>query len=117
MVYAMIGPYKEPAIPRGPEELARKHRGACSELIACTWLLQQGYEVFRNVSPYGAIDIIACDPMSHHLVKIDVKTCTPAGKSREALADSYAKKDARVRLLFVDPETNECAWGKSVSNY
>jgi hypothetical protein len=36
-----------------------KHVGARSELIACEWLLAQGYEVFRNVSAHGPIDIIA----------------------------------------------------------
>jgi Holliday junction resolvase len=37
----------------------KKHVGARSELIACAWLLAEGYEVFRNVSPHGHIDIIA----------------------------------------------------------
>ena len=37
----------------------RQRRGASSELIACAWLLQQGYEVFRNVSPQGPIDLVA----------------------------------------------------------
>ena len=36
-----------------------KQRGAETELMACAWLLGQGYEVFRNVSPFGMIDIIA----------------------------------------------------------
>jgi hypothetical protein len=36
-----------------------KHFGARNELIACTWLLQQGYEVFRNISQHGEVDIIA----------------------------------------------------------
>lgn len=31
----------------------RKHRGARSELIASTYLLDQGYEVFRNVSSHA----------------------------------------------------------------
>ena len=37
----------------------QKHFGARNELIACTWLLEQGYEVFRNISQHGDIDIIA----------------------------------------------------------
>jgi hypothetical protein len=36
-----------------------KHKGARSELVACAWLLCQGYEVFRNVSQHGLMDIIA----------------------------------------------------------
>jgi hypothetical protein len=39
--------------------LPTKHKGAYTELVAATWLLSQGYEVFRNVSPHGGIDIIA----------------------------------------------------------
>ena len=37
----------------------KKHRGALSELRACAWLLEQGYEVFRNVSDRGCIDVVA----------------------------------------------------------
>jgi hypothetical protein len=36
-----------------------KHKGARSELLACVWLLEQGYEVFRNVSACGPMDLIA----------------------------------------------------------
>lgn len=37
----------------------KKHSGARNELIACAWLLQQGYEVYRNVSQHGDVDIMA----------------------------------------------------------
>ena len=30
--------------------MEKKHKGAHSELIACAYLLHEGYEVFRNVS-------------------------------------------------------------------
>ena len=33
--------------------------GAICELTACAWLLKNGYEVFRNVSPTGKADLIA----------------------------------------------------------
>jgi hypothetical protein len=36
-----------------------KHRGAHAELRAAAWLLEQGYEVFRNVSGHGKIDLVA----------------------------------------------------------
>ncbi len=36
----------------------KKHNGTVSELIACTWLLKEGYEVFRNVSAHGLIDVV-----------------------------------------------------------
>ncbi len=37
---------------------ARHHQGSQSELLACAWLLERGYEVFRNVSAAGPIDIV-----------------------------------------------------------
>lgn len=47
-------------------------KGAWAELIACAWLIEQGYEVFRSVSPSSRADIVAVD--KHGLVVlIDVK--------------------------------------------
>jgi hypothetical protein len=37
----------------------RKHKGSVGELTACIWLLKAGYEVFRNVSQHGEIDLVA----------------------------------------------------------
>jgi hypothetical protein len=51
-----------------------KHRGAQAELIACAYLLGEGYEVFRNISPCGSADIIACK--GSELRRIDVKSGT-----------------------------------------
>ena len=49
----------------------KKHFGSRNELIACAWLLEQGYEVFRNVSAHGLVDIIAMkDGKTYHF---DVK--------------------------------------------
>ena len=52
-----------------------KHRGAISELRATTFLLEQGFEVFRNISQHGSIDIIAISK-DGTLLKIDVKTAS-----------------------------------------
>lgn len=49
----------------------KKHVGARNEMVACTWLLNQGYEVFRNVSPVGEIDVIA--KRGDELLLLDVK--------------------------------------------
>jgi Holliday junction resolvase-like predicted endonuclease len=45
--------------PRRVEGVESKHQGAHNELLATVWLLRQGYEVFRNVSAHGPIDLIA----------------------------------------------------------
>ena len=50
----------------------KKHRGALSQLQAEAWLLEQGYEVFRNVSIHGPIDIVAIK--GDTILKLDVKT-------------------------------------------
>ena len=55
--------------------LLHKHKGARSELLACAWLLAQGYDVFRNVSQHGRVDIVAIK--DGHVTFLDVKTCTP----------------------------------------
>jgi hypothetical protein len=53
--------------------LPLKHRGAATELEAAVWLLNQGYEVFRNVSQHGPIDLIAIRADEKPLL-LDVKT-------------------------------------------
>lgn len=48
-----------------------KHSGGRNELIACAWLLAEGYEVFRNVSQHGTADLVAIK--SGLMIKVDVK--------------------------------------------
>jgi hypothetical protein len=54
--------------------LATGRIGAISELKAQTWLMEQGYEVFKNIKPSGPADLIAWDIKTDTLLKIDVKT-------------------------------------------
>jgi hypothetical protein len=57
---------------RGRMRAPDKHRGAQTELLACTYLLGEGYDVFRNISAHGLVDIIAC--RGTELLRIDVKS-------------------------------------------
>ena len=50
-----------------------KHQGCSAELHAVLWLLDQGYEVFRNVSQHGIADLVAWKPGEPPLF-FDVKT-------------------------------------------
>jgi hypothetical protein len=50
-------------------------KGAYSELVACAWLLSQGYEVFRNICPSGPTDIVAIK--GGVVERFDVKTQDP----------------------------------------
>jgi len=57
-------------------ELAQGHnliRGTCSELYACAWLMENGWDVFRNVSAKGWADICAFK-VGYTPIAIDVKT-------------------------------------------
>ncbi len=49
-------------------------KGAISEHIATAWLLQQGYDVFRNVSRNGRADLLALDWSTDKLIRVDVKS-------------------------------------------
>jgi hypothetical protein len=56
-----------------PQELHNSIKGAKYELLACAWLLQHGYEVFRNVCPTGKGDLIIWKKGTSPIV-IDVKS-------------------------------------------
>ena len=53
-----------------------KHRGAWSEIMAMSWLIEQGYEVFRNISATGFADLVAHNFNTGKTWLVDVKTCT-----------------------------------------
>lgn len=80
-----------------------KHRGAISEMIACSYLLEQGYEVFRNVSAHGAIDLIAIKNSEVHY--FDVKTAAVRGDG-SALSPKLTTEQHRigVKPLMVLPD-------------
>lgn len=48
--------------------------GLISELKAQVWLLEQGYEVFKNIKPSGPADLMAWNIEKNTILKIDVKT-------------------------------------------
>jgi len=54
--------------------MSNNRTGAQSELIAAAWLMAMGYEVFRNLSPSGPVDLIAWKPGEDIKHLIDVKT-------------------------------------------
>lgn len=88
-----------------------KHKGARSELVATVWLLERGYEVFRNVSQHGIIDLIARDPETGEIRLFDVKTVARYVKqdgsvSRKTAPLSEDQLKCDVRLIAVDG--NEC---------
>ncbi len=94
----------------------KKHRGAHSELVATAWLLSQGYEVFRNVSPHGIADVIAVNFAAGEHLWIDVKTsnhiAAPDGSIMERCDSSRLTGEQQhcgVRRLIVTRDGN-CHW-------
>lgn len=100
--------------PRGissPSDLQQKHRGALSELLAQAWLLQEGYDVFKNVAPHGLADLIGWKPGQAPEL-FDVKTLgfyrnskVRTGWSPTINRLSLRQLGLRVRPVYVHPET------------
>jgi Holliday junction resolvase-like predicted endonuclease len=87
-----------------------KHYGALAEIIACEWLIRQGYELFRNISSHGLADFVAWKPGEAPIV-IDVKTCGPRGHIR-FVKPTQAQNAAGVRLLYVDRATRTVSFDR-----
>lgn len=82
-----------------------KHRGAAGELAACAWLLERGFEVFRNVSSAGPADLVAWHVESGSVYLIDVKARNALYALRGGLGFSFGLRFQRARpevhFLFV----------------
>ena len=92
--------------------MAPSKLGAYSELRATTWLMEQGYEVFRNVSPCGKTDLIA--EKGGEFLRIDVKTgnWTKTGYlSGVSQARINKAEEDGVKLLIVMPD-GKCIYGQ-----
>jgi len=55
-------------------KLSHNRRGDIQELLLCTLLMKRGYEVFRNVSCDGPMDIIAVNKNTMQTFYIDCKS-------------------------------------------
>jgi len=76
-----------------------KHRGAVGELKGILWLLDQGYEVFRNVSGAGPIDIVAIK--DGETLRLDVKARSSLKPLLVEVTDEQRNLD--VKLLVITP--------------
>lgn len=82
--------------------------GAYSELIACAWLLEQGYQVFRNVSPSGPYDIIAIKGPEE--LRVNVRTIRFSMRTGSYPRVKWKAPLADVQFLYVDPDMRRCAF-------
>jgi hypothetical protein len=80
-----------------------KSKGTWAELMACSWLIEHGYEVFRNVSQFGWCDVVAWKPGEIKL--IDVKFVSVSPNTGKLTGNKHLRNDkqeqAGVIPLFV----------------
>jgi len=88
-----------------------------SELKAVIWLLEQGYDVFRNVSPCGHADLIAVNHETKEIIMVDVKTIMKRKRTMGFVtwAAPPSAQNENVRILCYSPEDNECYWAEQIN--
>jgi hypothetical protein len=67
--------------------------------MASTWLMEQGYDVFRNVSPHGLIDLVAIQDSRVLRLDVKLKSEVPIGSGAHGLSEMQVL--AGVKLLAV----------------
>lgn len=82
--------------------------GDMSEMTACVWLMQQGYEVFRNVSSAGPIDLVAIK--DGIVTLIDVGTAAEIGGKVYVSAKKEAKAAMSCAVVLYVVKNGECRW-------
>lgn len=81
--------------------------GAACELSACTWLLTQGYVVFRNVSPVGFADIVVFKDGKTTYIDVKGSKLKKRCKHYGSYLNDY-QLELGVKKVIVDSETLVC---------
>ena len=81
---------------------SHSRKGDIAELKAVTFLLEKGYEVFRNYGCDGPVDIVAIDK-ENNVSLIDVKTLVGNYATKQRTSK---QKKLGVKILGYNPETN-----------
>jgi hypothetical protein len=76
---------------------APNRQGDITEIMATTLLLDKGYEVFRNASCIGKIDMIVYRPKKNDYLYLDLKT----GSSKEVLTPNKWQVKLGVRCATI----------------
>lgn len=76
--------------------------GDLTEHRAITWLLEQGWEVFRNTGRTGPVDVVGIDPQGQ-TVLLDIKTHRPETSSHAGHQRTDLQKQWGVCILIYNP--------------
>lgn len=88
----------------------KKHKGAWAELMACQWLLSRRFDVFKNTSHFGPVDVIGIRDGEVRLFDVKYIRMAPrtGGDRHEKVAKALSKpqltrdqKKLGVELLYV----------------
>jgi hypothetical protein len=88
------------AAVRSNPELGRKHQGDRTELLALGWLMDRGFEVFRNISSRGPIDLVAMK--GAEIYKFDVKKCYRYPKTFPPLTAEQRARGVQILAVYDD---------------
>lgn len=88
--------------------------GDLRELLLCAKLLKNGYEVFRNVSSVGGIDIVAIK--DEEIFLIDAKGPKASGSSKRKTSYSLNLKHVCINEKTGDIEVKE-AFARNSKDY
>lgn len=83
-----------------------KHKGCWAEMVACCWLIQNGYDVFKNISQHGLIDIIAL--RDGKVFKFDVKSVNEAHTNVPPLSQAQAEMGILALAVYADGRVKFC---------
>ena len=81
------------------EHLTKGKMGSISELEVCTHYLKEGYEVFRNVSQDGLVDIVIWKKETNEIHLIDVKTYLTKTDPQNYIKQIEEKNDFDVKVV------------------
>ncbi len=84
------------------ETVQQQHKGALAEHRAIAWLLDRGYDVFRNVSAHGPVDIIAM--RDAEILLLDAKTLKEGKLLHPDKKLTAEQRKLGVKLVLVTPE-------------
>ena len=76
--------------------------GAISEIEMCAYYIRQGYEVFRNMSPDGAADIIIWNPKNGELHILDIKSYIGTTNPDNYILREEEKRNFIVKVVPYD---------------
>lgn len=89
------------------KDMTPNRKGTIAEAIAVPWLLLQGYEVYKNVSVWGKVDLIILK--DGHATFVDVAFCQDGNDPKL----SHSREGLDIDYLYV-AEDGSCHWRHDV---